>query len=100
MARRKDQDGRREHLRGAALSTLADRGVSATRLKDIADAAGVTPATVLYYYPDVDDLLLQVLAGAMTRFYAPRRKTVEGIADARERLLATIHAGLPEGPDD
>jgi AcrR family transcriptional regulator len=100
MARRRDQDARREQLRAAALRTLAERGVAGTRLKDIAAQAGVTSATVLYYYPAVEDLVLEVLRQAMERFYERRRQAVEGIADARERLVATIRAGLPYGRDD
>jgi len=100
MARPKDQDARREQLRDAALRTLAERGVAGTRLKDIAEQAGVTSATVLYYYPAVEDLVLEVLRQAMDRFYERRRRAVEGIADARERLVATIRAGLPHGRDD
>jgi AcrR family transcriptional regulator len=100
MARPRDQDARREQLRAAALRTVAEKGVANTRLKDIAAVAGVTPATVLYYYPEVEDLVLEVLRQAMERFYERRRQAVEGIPDARERLLATIRAGLPEGRDD
>jgi AcrR family transcriptional regulator len=100
MARPKDQDARRAQLREAAMQTLAEQGVAGTRLKDIARRAGMTSATVLYYYPDVEDLLLEVLRQAMERFYERRRLAVEGIADARTRLVATIRAGLPDGRDD
>jgi AcrR family transcriptional regulator len=100
VARRKDQDARREQLRAAALRTVARHGVAATRLKDIAKDAGVTSATVLYYYPAVEDLVLEVLRQAMERFYERRRRAVEGIADARERMVATIRAGLPHGRTD
>lgn len=100
MARRKDQDARRDQLRAAALRTLAREGVASTRLKDIAKEAGVTSATVLYYYPAIEDLVLEVLRQAMERFYERRRRAVEGIADARERMVATIRAGLPEDRGD
>jgi AcrR family transcriptional regulator len=100
MARRKDQDARREQLREAALRTLARNGVAATRLKDIAVEAGVTSATVLYYYPATEDLVIEVLRQAMDRFYERRKEAVAGIPDARERLVATMRAGLPEGRDD
>lgn len=100
MARRKDQDARREQLREAALRTLAEKGVAGTRLKDIAVEAGVTSATVLYYYPATEDLVIEVLRQAMDRFYERRKEAVAGIPDARERLVATMRAGLPDGRDD
>ena len=100
MARPKDQQARRESIRSAALQALAERGVAEVRLKDIAEEAGLSSATVLYYYPDMADLLQEVLQEVMDRFYETRRKAVAGIADARERLLAMVKAGLPDGPDD
>jgi AcrR family transcriptional regulator len=100
MARPKDQQARRESIRSAALAALAERGVAGVRLKDVAEEAGLSPATVLYYYPEIADLLLEVLQEAMDRFYERRRVAVAGIEDARERLLATIAGGLPTGTDD
>jgi AcrR family transcriptional regulator len=100
MARPKDQHARRESIRSAALQALAARGVAGVRLKDVAKEAGLSPATVLYYYPDMADLLHEVLQDAMDRFYERRREAIAGIDDARERLVATIRAGLPTGPDD
>lgn len=100
MARPKDQQARRESIRSAVLQALAQRGVAGVRLKDIAEEAGLSSSTVLYYYPDMAALLLEVLQAAMDRFFERRRLAVGGIEDARERLLATIAAGLPTGADD
>ncbi len=100
MARPKDQQARRESIRSAALQVLGESGVAGVRLKDVAEEAGLSSATVLYYYPDIADLLLEVLQEAMDRFYERRREAVARIEDARDRLLATIEAGLPTGPND
>jgi AcrR family transcriptional regulator len=100
VARPKAQAARREGIRAAALKALAERGVAGTRLKDIASQAGLTSATILYYYPDMAALLQEVLRQAMDRFYLRRREAISGIADARDRLVAMVMAGLPTGPDD
>src|SRR4051794_9040841 len=100
MPRPRDQRARRESLRDAALRVLIKRGVASTRLKDIAAEAGLNPATVLYYFPSVTDLQLDVLRRAMDLFYERRRKATSGIQDARERLLAIVKAGLPSDATD
>jgi AcrR family transcriptional regulator len=100
MPRPKDQQARRESLRDAALRVLIDRGVAGTRLKDVAAEAGLNPATVLYYFPSMTDLQLDVLRRAMDRFYERRREATSGIQDARVRLLAIVKAGLPSDAND
>jgi AcrR family transcriptional regulator len=100
MPRPRDQSARRESLRDAALRVLTERGVAATRLKDIAAEAGLNPATVLYYFPSITDLQLDVLRRAMDLFYERRREATSGIQDARERLLAIVKAGLPSDATD
>jgi AcrR family transcriptional regulator len=100
MSRPKDQRARRQTLHEAALRVLTERGVAGTRLKDVAAEAGLTPATVLYYYPSLVDLQLEVLQQAMDRFYERRRQATVGIPDARERLITTIRAGLPTDAND
>ena len=92
MPRPRDQRARRESLRDAAQRVLIKQGVAATRLKDIAAEAGLSPATVLYYFPSITDLQLDVLRRAMDLFYERRREDTSGIHDARERLLAQPRA--------
>jgi AcrR family transcriptional regulator len=70
------------------------------RLKDIADQAGVTPGAVLYYYPDVDALLVEAHRTAGERFCEERIAALAAIDDPRERIVAAVRSGLPTGPDD
>ncbi len=100
MPRKKDQRQRRHQIRGAALRALASRGLFDLRLRDIAEEAGLTPASVLYYYPELEDLLSEAFRHAMERYYEGRREHVEAVADARERMVRAIRAGMPEGPGD
>jgi AcrR family transcriptional regulator len=100
MPRRKDQERRRRELRRAALRAVAQRGLAGVRLRDVAEEAGLSPASVLYYYPELEDLFLEAYRHAMERFYERRREASERIEDARERFVATLRAGLPTGPDD
>ncbi len=100
VPRKKDQGLRRRQIRDASLRVLASRGLYDLKLRDIAAEAGLTPASVLYYYPELEDLLSEAFRHAMERSYERRRELVEAVVDARERLVTAVRAGMPTGPDD
>ncbi len=55
--RRQPPDVRREQLLDAAQQVLLERGLRATTVADVADAAGVAKGTMYLYYESKDDLL-------------------------------------------
>ncbi|PSS43175.1 TetR/AcrR family transcriptional regulator [Arthrobacter woluwensis] len=95
MARPRNQRARREQLVAAASRVLLDRGSSAARLSDIASEAGVTPAAVLYYYRDVDDLFTEVFQQGVMEYCDRRESRVEAEEGAAAQLKACIHSGIP-----
>lgn len=82
----KDQQAR---LLEAALDCFVRQGVAATRLRDIAQQAGVTPALVNYYFGDkqqlLDTLVRQRLLPAMAGLG-------EALARAGDDIEATVAA--------
>jgi len=98
--RKKDQGKRRAQLAAAAREVLLQRGAVGLRVKDIAARAEMSPSTVLYYYPDVDDLLLEVARTATDRFAESRARAVREVVDPVEQLQLAIRLGIPTGPDD
>ena len=100
MARPKDQKARRSEITTAAMNVLAERGLQDVSLKEVAERAGLHPTSVLYYYPEFEELLLEALRKGMDRFYSRRREAIASISDARARLLATIRAGIPTDRED
>jgi AcrR family transcriptional regulator len=79
---------------------LLERGAVGLRVKDIAERAGITPSSVLYYYPRLDELMIDVSREAMER-YAERRSTqVRALDDPVAQLKLAISLGVPTGPDD
>lgn len=98
--RRKDQGQRRAQLAAAAREVLLRRGAVGLRVKDIAERAGMSSSTVLYYYPEIDDLLLEVARSATDRFAADRARAVRDLGDPVEQLRLAIRLGVPTGPDD
>jgi AcrR family transcriptional regulator len=97
MARRKDQAARRGQLRQAARRAIAARGIDGLRVKDVAEEAGLSSQSVLYYYPELDALVEEAIRHTLERFADRRAAAGE---DPRAALVATIAAGLPSGPED
>ena len=96
MARPKRQEQRRSELVAAAQRAIATYGPDGARLNRIADEAGLTSGAVLYYYPNIDDLLLEALRGSMERFYEQRVRMMEALDDDPvARIQALIAFGLP-----
>ncbi|MGH3587770.1 MAG: TetR/AcrR family transcriptional regulator [Pseudonocardia sp.] len=100
MARPSKARERRAALVTAAYRAVALRGVLDLRLRDVADAAGMSSASVLYYFPTLTDLLREVQRDAVERFCGDREEAVRDVPDPRRRLLAMIRSGLPSGPGD
>ena len=100
MARQKDQGARRSQLAEAAQRALLARGLEGLRLRDVAEEAGVTPAAVLYYYGDLDELMNETYQQGIERFCGMREQAAERLPDARDRLRSVIDAGVATGPDD
>ncbi|GAB2827659.1 TetR/AcrR family transcriptional regulator [Actinocorallia aurea] len=99
--RPKNQTARREALVTAAGRAIAERGLEGLRIKDIAAEAGMSAGSVLYYYPELDDLVLEVHRGAVEDFLAARHKVTDAEAGHPvRRLRALIDSGLPAGPED
>ncbi len=96
MARPKRQEQRRSELVAAAQRAIAQHGPDGARLNRVAEEAGLTSGAVLYYYPNIDDLVLEANRAGMERFYEQRVRMLESLADDPvERILALIRSGLP-----
>ena len=76
MGRKKEQTARRQELREAAGRAIAARGVPHLRITDVAAEAGISEGLVRYYYPDLDDLLLDLHQHSVDRFYWARLQAV------------------------
>lgn len=100
MARPRNQHSRREALIQATYTAGKERGLRRLSLTDVAQQAGLTRGAVLYYYEDLDALLVEAHAAGMQRFCADREAAVAAVSDPRRKLDIAIEVGLPSGPDD
>lgn len=100
VARPKDQRERRGDLVRAATRAIAETGVTGLRIRDVAAQAGLSAGLVSYYYRSLDDLVLDVHADAVRRFYSARREAIERVDDPVEQLGELVRRGTPDDVDD
>jgi len=98
--RPRNQAERRRQLANAGRRVLLERGAVGVRVKDIAERVGITPSSVLYYYPRLDELMIEVSRDAMERYAERRSRSVRALDDPLEQLRLAIRLGVPTGPDD
>jgi AcrR family transcriptional regulator len=54
-------DQRREQMLRAALAVIHERGYAETRIADVAERTGISPALVIYYFKTKDQLLTEAM---------------------------------------
>ena len=84
-----------ERIRAAACRVMAERGLSSTRVADIAREAGVSSATIHYYFKSKDEVLLSALLWTGEQLYAGLRRLTEEPADAVTRMRRLLDMSVP-----
>lgn len=100
MGRSSKHAERKAELVRVALATIRERGIEGLRIRDLAEAAGVSTATVHYYFDDLDGLWTEVHALAVDRFFTQRQVAIAVHDDARAKMDVMIRGGVPQVPDD
>jgi len=91
---------RRPELLAAAASVIRERGLENARVADVAEEAGTSGPSVLYYFASKAELLTEALTTAEERFYEDFTVELDGIESARERLVHTVESMTGEGDYD
>ena len=93
---------RRPQIIDAALATIYERGFSETRIIDIADNAGTSAATILYYFESKEKLLEEALTHSDETFYAKLREEIAALDTASAQLVHIVErcAAPPDPLDD
>ena len=84
-----DETDRRALALDAALACYVRRGIAATTLRDIAGAAGVTPALLHYYFGDAAALREAVIAERLMPVFVEVRDLLLGMPEAPLREVLT-----------
>lgn len=76
----------RQRLVDATAALHAERGISATSLRDIAERAGVSVGTAYHHFPTYLDAVRACGAHTMATSPLPPESILDGVDDADERL--------------
>jgi AcrR family transcriptional regulator len=91
-------ESRRREILSATAKAIAERGLCETRIADVAEIIGVSPALVLYYFPTKAALLTESLIYLDRLFYERVQEKLEAIESAEGRLLLLIEESCPRSP--
>jgi len=94
-ARPKLTQKRRTQMLEAAVEVIGERGLCDTRIADVADRAGLSPALVVYYFGSREALLTEALAYAEDLFYIEAFQELTGIDGAAGRMVRLIELACP-----
>ena len=79
-------DYRREQMLRAALEVIADRGYADTRIADVAERSGISPALVIYYFKTKDQLLAEAMRHAEDGWYAEGQRRMSALPTSAARI--------------
>ncbi len=79
-------DVRRDQMLAAAATLIAERGFGDTRIADVAERAGASPALVIYYFGTKDSLLTEALRWSESSFYTATEEMLRTTSTLRRRL--------------
>ena len=88
---------RRPQILAAAAEVIAERGVAATRIADVAERSGVSPPAVLYWFDSKEQLLAEALTADDDRFYQELGERLDEAATPAERMVALIETAAGDG---
>lgn len=87
-----------ETILAAARRCYLARGISATGMQEVADAAGVARSTVYRYFPGRDDLLVATIKGEMEKLNARIRKKLAQFPDPGDQVVEGMIVAIKEIP--
>jgi TetR/AcrR family fatty acid metabolism transcriptional regulator len=93
---------KRERILRAAIKVFARKGFYATRVSEIAKAAGVADGTIYLYFKNKDDVLVCIFEDRITRLLEVLRREIAASPAFEERMrrIVGLQLGLLEGQRD
>jgi AcrR family transcriptional regulator len=94
-------DQRREQMLRAALDVIAERGYAESRIADVAERAGTSPALVIYYFKTKDQLLTEAIRFSEDSWYEAGTRRMAEIPTAAGKLEEIVAMScLPEADSE
>jgi AcrR family transcriptional regulator len=91
---------RRPAMLSAAAEVIRERGLENARVSDVAERAGTSAPSVLYYFETKAELLKEALTSAEQEYYDELKRELAGIEGARERLVRIVSDWAGDGDYD
>lgn len=94
-------EARRGQMLRAALDVISERGFADTRIADIAERIGISPALVIYYFRTKDQLLTEAIRYYEDAWYAEGKRRMDKLPTAAARLEEFVAMNLlPDSDPD
>jgi AcrR family transcriptional regulator len=91
---------RRPAILAAAAEVIRERGLENTRVVDVAERAGTSAPSVLYWFASKGELLTVALTAAEENFYQQLHASLAELGSARARLVRLIESATGTGDYD
>jgi TetR/AcrR family fatty acid metabolism transcriptional regulator len=93
---------KRERILRAAIKVFARKGFYATRVNEIAKAAGVADGTIYLYFKNKDDVLVSIFEDRITKLLVFLKDEIAKAPsfDEKVRIVIELQLGLLEGQRD
>lgn len=101
-AKRRRSKDKRDRILKAAVKVFAKNGFHATRVSEVAKAAGVADGTIYLYFKSKEELLVSLFEDRVSKLLTFMRESLPKTEGAPQRLRAVIdmQLGLLEGERD
>ena len=98
----KRANDKRERILRAAIQVFARKGFYATRVSEIAKAAGVADGTIYLYFENKDHVLVSIFEDRITKLIEVLRREIEEAEGFENKLrrVVELQLGLLEGQRD
>ncbi len=85
---------RRDELLGLAAAMMAERGIRATTVRDIADAAGILSGSLYHHFSSKEQMVDEVLRDFLDWLFARYREIIDTEPNPLERLKGLFMASF------
>jgi AcrR family transcriptional regulator len=87
-------DERQETILAAAQSLIAQKGVDAVSMADLAKATGLSRPAIYQYFASKDHVLAELVINEMADLSNAIERQIEGLIDPMERIRIWVHYSL------
>ena len=98
-ANQKVKDERRDQILSAALSLFATKGLSATKIADIAIKTGMSQGLIYHYYKSKEEIFTWLIGSAMSKMNEAALGLEKLPVSAKEKIVMAVE-GLLNGFDE